>query len=42
MPKGTGALVVGMIFIALAFYGAWKLKETFGKDLNYLEDHHEI
>lgn len=42
MPKGPGALVVGIIFIALAFYGAWKLKETFGKDLNYLEDHHEI
>lgn len=42
IPKDVSALFVGILFLALAFYGAWKLKETFSKDLNYVEDHHEI
>jgi len=34
---GISAFVVGMIFILLALFSISKLKETFGKDLNYLE-----
>ena len=32
------ALIVGLIFIGLAFYSISRLKETFGKDLNYIEE----
>lgn len=42
MGKDISALVVGIICLSLAFYGAWKLQETFAKDLDYVEDHHEI
>jgi hypothetical protein len=41
--RGTGlspiqsALIVGFVSIALAVGGAWGIKETFGKDLEYLE-----
>lgn len=34
---GISAFVVGMIFISLALFSISRLKETFGKDLNYLE-----
>lgn len=34
---GVAALVVGLVFILLALYSITKLKETFGKDLNYIE-----
>lgn len=32
------ALIVGVIFLGLAFYSISRLKETFGKDLNYIEE----
>ncbi len=32
------ALIVGLIFISLALYSLSRLKETFGKDLNYFEE----
>jgi len=32
------ALIVGLIFIGLAFFSISRLKETFGKDLNYIEE----
>jgi MFS family permease len=35
---GISALVVGLTFIALALASIYKLKETFGKDLNYMEE----
>ncbi|MEY4658525.1 MAG: hypothetical protein RJB36_291 [Bacteroidota bacterium] len=35
---GISALIVGCAFIALAFYSISKLKETFGKDLNYFDE----
>lgn len=35
---GTSAMIVGIAFIALAFYSISKLKETFGKDLNYFDE----
>jgi hypothetical protein len=35
---GWSAMIVGVIFISLAFYSVSKLKETFGKDLNYIEE----
>ena len=35
---GISALIVGLTFIALAFFSIYKLKETFGKDLNYMEE----
>jgi hypothetical protein len=34
---GWSALIVGVFFIGLALYSLSKLKETFGKDLNYFE-----
>jgi MFS family permease len=37
MNPVQAALVVGLFTIALAAWGAWGLKETFGKDLDYLE-----
>lgn len=45
LAKDMSALFVGILFLLLAFYGAYKLKESFGKELNYVEgtnDHHEI
>lgn len=35
---GISAMIVGIAFIALAFYSISKLKETFGKDLNYFDE----
>lgn len=32
-----GAAVVGGIVLFLAFFSAWKLEETYGKDLDYIE-----
>ena len=34
---GVSALMIGLFFITLAFYSISRLKETFGKDLNYNE-----
>jgi MFS family permease len=34
---GWSALIVGVFFITLALFSLSKLKETFGKDLNYFE-----
>lgn len=36
--KDWSALIIGMCCITLAIYSLSKLKETFGKDLNYLEE----
>lgn len=33
----TGALIVGLICIALAAFATWNIKESFSKDLNYFE-----
>jgi MFS family permease len=35
---GISALVVGIIFISLSIFSISRLKETFGKDLNYMEE----
>jgi MFS family permease len=35
---GVAALIIGFILILLAFFSLSKLDETFGKDLNYLEE----
>ncbi|MFN5679787.1 MAG: MFS transporter, partial [Flavobacteriia bacterium] len=35
--EGWSALIVGVFFIGLALFSLSKLKETFGKDLNYFE-----
>jgi MFS family permease len=37
LSDGLAALLVGLLFIAIAFYSISRLKETFGKDLDYLE-----
>jgi hypothetical protein len=37
VSDGVSAFIVGLIFLLLAFYSISKLKETFGKDLNYIE-----
>ena len=34
---GIAASIVGFIFVSLAFYSLSQLKETFNKDLNYIE-----
>jgi MFS transporter, putative metabolite:H+ symporter len=34
----NSALVVGVVCVAIALFAVSQLKETFGKDLNYLED----
>jgi hypothetical protein len=34
---GISALFVGILFIGLALFSISRLKETFGKDLNYIE-----
>lgn len=31
------AVIVGIVCLALAFFATWKLKETFSKDLDYIE-----
>lgn len=36
--KVYSALVVGFICLTLAMIGIWKVKETFGRDLNYIEE----
>lgn len=33
----TSVLIVGIICLALALFATWKLKETFSKDLDYVE-----
>jgi putative MFS transporter len=38
VSDGISALIVGLTFIALALISIYKLKETFGKDLNYMEE----
>ena len=38
MTDGLAALFVGFLFIGLALFSIFKLKETFGKDLNYIEE----
>jgi len=37
LGDGFSAFIVGTFFICLALYSISKLKETFGKDLNYVE-----
>lgn len=39
---GVAAIIVGLIFFGLAFYSISRLKETFGKELNYLEEHQSM
>ncbi|MFC5411911.1 MFS transporter [Larkinella bovis] len=34
----NGAGLLGLLTIAIAFLGLWKMEETFGKDLNFLEE----
>ncbi|MEN9302070.1 MAG: hypothetical protein RL264_499 [Bacteroidota bacterium] len=38
LNTGTAALLVGLLIIGLAFWAIYRLKETFGKDLNYVEE----
>lgn len=38
LSLGFSAYFVGLIFIALALFAISRLKETFGKDLNYVEE----
>jgi MFS family permease len=38
VSDGISALIVGLTFITLALISIYKLKETFGKDLNYMEE----
>lgn len=38
VSDGISALIVGLTFITLALVSIYKLKETFGKDLNYIEE----
>ena len=34
----SGALIIGIIVVVIALFSLYHLKETFGEDLNYLED----
>ncbi|WP_128546948.1 MFS transporter [Larkinella soli] len=34
----NGAALLGLLTLAIAFLGLWKMEETFGKDLNFLEE----
>lgn len=34
----TGAGLLGLLAIIIALIGLWKMEETFGKDLNFLEE----
>jgi hypothetical protein len=36
--EGISALIVGILFISLSIYSISRLKETFGKELNYMEE----
>lgn len=38
ISDGISALIVGLTFISLALWSIYMLKETFGKDLNYVEE----
>ena len=38
LSKVSAAMWTGVIVFAIALYAASQLKETFGKDLNYLEE----
>jgi MFS family permease len=38
LSDAWSALIVGILFISLAFFSISRLKETFGKDLNYIEE----
>jgi MFS family permease len=38
LSDAWSALIVGILFIGLAFFSISRLKETFGKDLNYIEE----
>ena len=38
IEDGLSALIVGLTIISLALWSIYKLKETFGKDLNYIEE----
>jgi putative MFS transporter len=38
LTDGMAALLVGLLFIGLALFSILKLNETFGKDLNYIEE----
>ena len=35
---GVSALLVGILFISLSLFSISRLRETFGKDLNYMEE----
>jgi hypothetical protein len=37
LNDGISAFIVGIVFLLIALYSISQLKETFGKDLNYLE-----
>jgi hypothetical protein len=34
----TGGWVTGVILMSIAILAAWKMEETFGKDLNFVEE----
>jgi hypothetical protein len=34
----NAALIVGIISVAIAFFSLYHLKETYGKDLNFIEN----
>lgn len=38
MGNTGSALTVGLVCIALSFYAIWNVRETFSKDLNYVEE----
>jgi hypothetical protein len=37
LGDAVSAYIVGLLFICLALYSLGRLKETFGKDLDYFE-----
>jgi hypothetical protein len=38
LSVGISAFLIGALFIGLAFYSLSQLKETFAKDLDYIEN----
>jgi hypothetical protein len=40
MSLARSALIVGLVSMTIAFLSLWRLKETFGKDLDYFEERH--
>lgn len=34
----AGAAITGILILGMAYYAAWNTKETYGKDLNFIED----